>query len=273
VVYLYAYTNHKENLDSLRRIKALYDTFKEEGLETEILLNEYRAQLLAREWGLPLATTIETIKDIDAVATVDDIVIIDSPEKLEGKVLEYGRYFKKVIYINASCKENILKEAINIKLGKDGYIFTQIENKNLEEKTIFIYGDSDYNKTILKNLDLFKDKNLDLYWGNYFFVKYEDTFAEVFNKIIESEDYYKILKEYKYIITSSLQVAIEAKGNGLNVVFLELLPLQNCDKEILKNLNIPLKKSFINISDITNNSFTILQPINKKIVNITKDNM
>jgi len=123
VLYLYAYTNHKENLDSLRRVKALYDTFKAEGVETEILVNDYRAQLLARDWGLPLATTIETIKDIDAVATVDDIVIIDSPEALEGKVLEYGRYFKKLIYINPTCEKRVIEEAENIQLGVDGYIY------------------------------------------------------------------------------------------------------------------------------------------------------
>ncbi len=100
MVYLYAHTNMKKNLDSLRRIKALYDYLSENGIECEILVNDYRAQLLGREWGLPLATTIETIKDIDAVAGREDSIIIDCDEELEGKVLNYPAYFEKVIYIN-----------------------------------------------------------------------------------------------------------------------------------------------------------------------------
>ena len=272
MIYLYAYTNHKENLDSLRRVKALYDAFKKEQIETEILVNEYRAQLLARDWGLPLATTIETIKDVDAVATIDDIVIIDSPEDIDGRVLGYGEYFKKVIYINSTCKEQTIKEAINIKLGDDGYIYSEIKDKNLEDKTILIYGDSDYEKIILKNLDLFKDKNLDLYWGNYFFVKYEDTLAKVFNKIIEPEEYYEVLKEYKNIITSSVQVAIEAKANGLNIGFLELIPLDECKKEQLLKLNIEIKNN-INFNYETSKDNLIINNLDEEIVKITKNYM
>ena len=108
MVYLYAYTNHKDNLDALRRAKVLFNAFKAEDIECELLINDYRAQLVAREWELPLATTIETIKDIDAVASVEDIVIIDSPEELEGKVLEYPEYFKKVIYIKDICNKSTL---------------------------------------------------------------------------------------------------------------------------------------------------------------------
>ncbi len=83
MIYLYAHTNMKKNLDSLRRTKALYHFLTKNGLECEILVNDYRAQLLGRDWGLPLATTVETIKDIDAVAKRGDRVIIDSDEELE----------------------------------------------------------------------------------------------------------------------------------------------------------------------------------------------
>jgi len=102
LIYLYAYTNFKDGLDSLRRVAALYWELQKESIDCELLVNDYRAQLLARSWGLPLATTIETIKDIDAVATPEDIVVIDSPESIEGKVLGYGEYFKKVIYLKST---------------------------------------------------------------------------------------------------------------------------------------------------------------------------
>jgi len=270
VLYLYAYTNHKENLDSLRRIKVLYDALSTSSIEAEILLNEYRAQLLARDWGLPLATTIETIKDIDAVATINDIVLIDSPEALEGKVLAYGEYFKKLLYINPTCEYRDIKDAKNINLWKDGVIYPTIQEKNLEEKSIFIYGDSDYDKIILKNLDIFKDKDIDLYWGNYFFVKYEEQLEKVFNEIIEAEEYYEIFKKYKNIITSSVQIAIEAKANGLESTYLELSPLDECKRELLMQSDITITQRNINNINTSKKVKNIFNNISSEMVKIIK---
>jgi len=54
MIYLYAYTNFKKGLDNLRRILAIYDYLTKKGLNCEILVNEYRAQLIAKEWGIRL---------------------------------------------------------------------------------------------------------------------------------------------------------------------------------------------------------------------------
>ena len=260
MIYLYAYTNHKENLDSLRRVLALYDELKND-FDCELLVNEFRAQLLAKEWGYPLATTIETIKDIDAVASVEDTIIIDSPEKLEGKVLEYPQNFKEVIYLDTTNQS--LDGAKNFRVFEDGYIYPILEQAKKEEKTIFIYGDSDYEKTILKNLDFFKNKEIDLYWGIYFFVKYEDALAEVFRDIIEPEEYYEVLKNYQKIITSSVQIAIESLANKAEVAFLPLNPTE--DRSPLEQLSIPIIKnnSSIFFNKIDNNNLINLSIIIK----------
>ena len=242
MIYLYAHTNHKSGLDSLRRVAAIYWQLEKESIACELLINDYRAQLTARSWGLPLATTIETIKDIDAVATPADTIVIDSTETLEGKVLAYPEKFKQVIYLNSLNNEHPFLGAENISLFQNSqYLFTQV-TRAVSRKAIFIYGDSDYEKSILKNLEIFKDKELDLYWGTYFFVKYEDEMAKIFNNIVESEEYYNILQEYEYIISSSLQVAIESSLNGSKVLFLELESIDNFSKNALENLNIPIVK-------------------------------
>ncbi len=272
MLYLYAYTNHKSDLESLRRVAALYKDLNERGIECEILLNDYRAQLLLRDWGLPLATTIETIKDIDAVASIDDIVLIDSPEKIEGRVLDYPNKFKKVIYINSSCQEVEFDGAdiINIVLDKK-IIASNLDVDKKSKDSIFIFGDSDYDKIILKNLDLFKNKNLDLYWGIYFFVKYEDSLKEVFNDIIEPEEYYDILKEYKNIVTSSFQIALESAINGANVQFLKLKDISSCQEELLKSLDI--KISNIIIDDLSVLLNKKIKNSNNEIINIIYDYM
>ena len=270
MIYLYAYTNHKKNLDNLRRIVALYKTLQEQNINSEILINDYRAQLLLKDWGLPLATTIETIKDIDAVASNEDIIIIDSPEEIEGKVINYPKKFKAVIYLNSSCKEVEFQGATIFNIFLDNnLIFTKEKEQKRDKEAIFIYGDSDYDKTILKNSEIFKNKNLDLYWGVYFFVKYEDKLAKIFNNIIESEEYYDILIKYQKIITSSMQIAIEARANGAFVEFLELKKIDNCYKEILNKYNIKITKIINNTDNLALDNIKI-NNTNNKIINIIK---
>jgi len=243
MIYLYAYTNFKDGLDSLRRVKVIYDFLTENGKECELLLNEYRAQLTARDWGLPLATTIETIKDIDAVATPEDIVIIDSPEAIEGKVLSYPDRFKKVIYLNSQCENVNFGNSVVLEVfNKSNLLAPKLKKCVKNGKSIFIYGDSDYEKTILKNSDLFKDKNLDLYFGTYFFVKYEDKLTSIFNQLIDAQEYYNILEEYENIITTSPQIAIECALNGIKICFLELRELEECQKDLLQNLKVNISK-------------------------------
>lgn len=270
MIYLYAYTNHKENLDSLRRVVALYKSLKEQNLECEILINEYRAQLLLKDWGLPLATTIETIKDIDAVAKPEDIIVIDSQEALEGKVLNYPQKFKAVIYLNSLCKEVKFDGATIFNIFLDNNLIFFKEKEQVRDKNIiYIYGDSDYDKTILKNSEIFKNKELDLYWGVYFFVKYEDKLAEIFKNIIESEEYYDILIQYQKIITSSIQTAIEARANGAFVEYLELNSLNDCQREILNKNDIKIVKTINN----TNHSILSIDNLNNsnnEIINIIK---
>ena len=245
MIYLYAHTNFKKNLDSLKRVKVIYEFLTKNGKECEILVNDYRAQLMGSEWGLPLATTIETIKDIDAIAKMDDIVIIDSTEDIEGRVLTYPEKFKKVIYLNSTCKEVEFEGATIFNLFRDENIIGYNSQNSKNNKSIFIYGDSDYEKVVLNNLDKFKGLDLDLYWGVYFFVKYEDELKEVFNEIIESEDYYNIISSYSNIVTSSIQTAIDARLNGANVTFWNIKDLDSCKIDFLQNNGIEIVKDSI----------------------------
>jgi len=276
MIYLYAYTNHKEDLDSLRRVKAIYDSLQKEGIEAEILVNEYRAQLLAREWGLPLATTIETIKDIDAVADIDDIIVIDSPEALEGKVLNYPEHFKGVIYINSSCADVDFNGARVVELFKNEQILcSEIESHSKEDRAIFIYGDSDFDKNVVNNLELFDGLDIDLYWGVYFFVKYEDKLKKSFKNVIESEDYYEMWQDYNIFVTSNAQIALEAAFNKKSVYFLNLKNTDECLISIMHQNGINIINNFDNItlSTISEKSNIKLINTNSLIVNIIKDYM
>jgi len=278
MIYLYAHTNHKEDLDSLRRVKVIYDALKKEGIEAEILVNEYRAQLLGKEWGLPPATTIETIKDIDAVAKIDDIVLIDSKEELEGKVLNYPEYFKKVIYINSSCENIDYSGAKVIDLFINNQVIApKIKQNDDKQKAIFIYGDSDFEKRVLENLDKFSnlDIDIDFYWGIYFFVKYEDIIKKSFNYIVESEDYYEILQNYNIIVTSNAQVAIDALINRKSVYFLNLKETKECLIKLIQQNGAKVinNSDSINLATISLKDEVKLTDISSLITTIINDYM
>jgi len=223
-----------------------------------------------------LATTIETVKDIDAVADIDDIILIDSPEKLEGKVLNYPDHFKKVIYINSLLENIEFNGAEVIDLCKDGSIIaTEIKASSGNNRGVYIFGDSDYNTILVKNANLFKDLKLDLYWGVYFFVKYEDELKKEFNELIESEDYYDLLENYDFFITSNIQVALEAKINDKKVFFLDLKSENSSKIEFIRENGIIVldKLEEINKSNMSEKLNINLKNINNLIVSIIKSYM
>jgi hypothetical protein len=104
-------------------------------------------------------------------------------------------------------------------LVDDTYFDDKIEKK---ERTLFFFGDADYNKTILNNEDFFKAFDMELLLGNYFFVKYEDDLAKLFSTLYEPEEYEDLIKSSSTVVTASSQTALEAKVVGAHVIFIQL---------------------------------------------------
>ncbi|HHD79625.1 MAG TPA: hypothetical protein ENK98_08370 [Epsilonproteobacteria bacterium] len=92
-----------------------------------------------------------------------------------------------------------------------------------------------------------------------------------FGEMVETEDYYEALSEYEYIVTSSLQIAIEAAGNGVKTLFLDLLETSNSTKEILHKFDIPIKNTTqaLELSTIAENEK--IKNSSEKIINIIKN--
>ncbi len=87
--YYYAHTGHKGNLDALRRGVAYAKKETNNANQTKILVNDFRAGLVARELGFDDVTTIETIYDIDLVLELGESIIIDSTEDLPLSFKKY----------------------------------------------------------------------------------------------------------------------------------------------------------------------------------------
>lgn len=230
MLYYYAHSGHKIGLDRVRRGTAFLKKLREDGFEGQLLVNDFRAGLAAKDWGGKEYVTIETIQDIDAIAMSEDSIIIDSDEDDHGRLVKYCAEFKNVwrfehdpsdssvhgeTLFRVDCKDDICEDAKIV----DAMYFEPMEK---EERTLFFLNDADYDKTILKNEAFFKACDMELILGNYFFVKYEDDLAKLFSTLHEPEEYVDLIKSSACVVTASGQTALEAKASGAKVIFLNI---------------------------------------------------
>ena len=230
MLFYYANSGHKIGLERVRRGAALLKRLANQGIETQLLVNDFRAGLVAKELGVKEYVTVETVQDIDAIAQFGDSIMIDSPEDDRGRLVKYCEDFKHVwrfevgsddlsvhgeTLFKAECKDESCESSVIV----DEDYFEETEKK---ERTLFFLSDADYDKTILSNEAFFKTLNMELLLGNYFFVKYEDDLAKLFSTLHEPEEYVDLITGSSRIVTSSAQTALEAKASGAKVIYIHL---------------------------------------------------
>jgi hypothetical protein len=257
MLFYYANSGHKIGLERVRRGAALLKRLASNGVETQLLVNDFRAGLAAKELGVKEYVTVETVQDIDAIAQFGDSIIIDSPEDDHGRLVKYCEDFKNVwrfahdssdssvhgeILLKAGCKEESCEDAVII---DDDYF----EETAKEERTLFFLSDADYDKTILSNEDFFKSLDMELllgnyFLGNYFFVKYEDDLAKLFSTLHEPEEYVDLITSSSRIVTSSSQTALEAKASGAKVIYIHLSDDALYPLELLSSYGIDIVNGF-----------------------------
>jgi len=260
MLYYYAYSGHKIGLDRVKKAAALLKGFEAKGVETRLLVNDFRAGLAARDFGIPYSVTIESVQDIDAIAQIGDVVIIDSPEDDRGRLEKYCSEYKAVfrfaqnsddsshfgeILLRDDCED---EGCISSVVVDDSY-FEAAGKAKKEERTLFFLSDADYDKVILNHRDFFIGKKMELLLGHYFFIKYEDELAKLFTTLYEPEEYTELISSSSHIVTASVQTALEAKASGAEVIFIALL---EPSKEQIGLLN---KYGIVVIKDL--DSFTL----------------
>lgn len=252
MLYYYAHSGHKIGLDRVRRGTAFLKKLKENGLECQLLVNDFRAGLAAKDWGGKEYVTIETIQDIDAIAMHEDSIIIDSDEDDHGRLVKYCAEFRNVwrfehdssdnpvhgeTLFRVDCKDDI---CVDSKIIDDMYF----EETKKEDRILFFLNDADYDKIILKNEAFFKEFDMELLLGNYFFVKYEDDLAKLFSTLHEPEEYVDLIKNSSCVVTASGQTALEAKASGAKVIFLNIANNAIYPVEILHDYGIAIVDGF-----------------------------
>lgn len=220
MLYYYANTGHKIGLERLRRGAALLARLADEGVETQFLVNDFRAGLAAKELGVKDYVTVEGVQDIDAIAEHGDSIIIDSIEDDHGRLVKYCEDFDPVWRFAHDENDKAIHD--EIVLSVDTVLVDDIyfEETDKEERILFFLGDADYDKVVLSNELFFKSFDMELLLGNYFFVKYEDDLAKLFSTLHEPEEYTDLIISSTSVVTASAQTALEAKASGAKVIFI-----------------------------------------------------
>jgi len=278
-VYYYAFTGHKYGLDRMKRSAVILNKLRANGTDTMLLLNDFRAGLVARDLGVPESITIEGIQDIDAVAEVGDVVIIDSPEDDHGRLVKYCSDFKAVFRFAESDEDQSIHGEIMMRLDCDdenclsSVIVDDIyfEKHEKVERRLFFLNDSDADKLIINNADFFKNSNMELLLGNYFYVKYENDLEKIFTTLHEPEEYTDLICSSNHVITASVQTALEAKASGARVTFLELNKLTVKEQELFKLLDVIIIIGFNKESLEKNDKEKELNKIFKECVKIGRN--
>ena len=252
MLFYYTNTGHKIGLERLRRGAALLKRLSSQGIETQLLVNDFRAGLVAKDLGVKEYVTVETVQDIDAIAQFGDSIIIDSPEDDHGRLVKYCEEFQNVWRFEVGSDdvsvhgETLFKVECKDESCVDALIIddTYFEETVKEERTLFFLSDDDYDKAILNNEAFFKELDMELLLGNYFFVKYEDDLAKLFSTLHEPEEYVDLIKSSSHIVTASAQTALEAKASGARVIYLQLSNNDLYPVELLKTYGIEVVNGF-----------------------------
>jgi len=241
-LYYYAFSGHKWGLDRVKRGVALIKALRDEDIEVQLLVNDFRAGLVAKELGVNGSVTIETIMDVDVMAEDGDIVFIDTPEEERGRVEQYSNRYKELFHIvdNDNMKsrfgEHIISPNGDLTSAIIDNIYFNILEK--EDRVVFFLNDSDYEKTIISKKDFFEDTDMELILGNYFFVKYEDDLAKIFKTLHEPEDYSDLIRSSKRVVTASIQTALEARASEAKVLYILNGNEENSIIKMLSRFNI-----------------------------------
>ena len=247
-VYLYAKSGHTVGLEATKRCAAIANALKE--FDPILCTSDFRAGAFAKDLlGIRRYVNIDVIRNLHNIMEKRDILIYDTPEINDNMKKDMTDFCTLVYGIDDEIKGIIV----------DSSIYNKMDNTNLNklDKTIF-FGDDDYNNIFLEMAKQSEKQEINMLMGHYFFLGNEKVFSNYFSNVIDEEEYVQTIKNSKYLLTASLQSALESLACGNFPVLFKRFD-KNYDEELITNLNIPvikgdnLKQLFENFSVIINN--------------------
>ena len=255
-LYFYAKSGHTVGLEETKRCAAIANKLKE--FNPILCTSDFRAGAFAKDnFGIKKYVNIDVVRNLHNIMQRGDILIYDTHE-VTSEMKEDMKDFCSLLYgINDELSGIIV----------DTTFYYPQENPTLD-KTLF-FGDDDYNNQLIEMTKESEKFDITLLMGHYFFLGNEKLFENNFSKVIDEEEYVHTIKNSKYLLTASLQTALESLACGNYPVLFKRFD-KNYNEELIKNLNLPIIESD-NLKDLINEFNKIIKnyPIitNFKITN------
>jgi len=263
-VYLYAKSGHTVGLEATKRCAAIAKSLKE--FDPILCTSDFRAGAFAKDLlDVRRYVNIDVVRNLHNIMQKRDILIYDTPEANEDMKKDMKEFCTLAYEIGEEIEGIIV----------DTTIYSKQDNPSLE-KTIF-FGDDDYNNILLEMAKESEKLNLNLLMGHYFFLGNEKIFQNHFSNVIDEEEYVQTIQNSKYLLTASLQTALESLACGnYPVLFKREDKIYN--NELISKLNLPvietknLKQLILDFESIISNypiitNFTIT-PLENIVIEI-----
>ena len=256
-VYLYAKSGHTIGLEATKRCAAIANFLKE--FDPILCTSDFRAGAFAKDLlGVRRYVNIDVVRNLHNIMQKRDILIYDTPEANDDMKKDMKEFCTLLYGIDNEIERIVV----------DTSIYTKQENPKLE-KTIF-FGDDDYYNLFLKLLEDSGKSDINLLMGHYFFLGNEKIFNNHFSNVIDEEEYVETIKDSKYLLTASLQTALESLACGNKPVLFKRED-KIYDENLIHELNLPVieadsLKDLLEKFDASINEYPIISNFN--IINL-----
>ncbi|MEA3288698.1 MAG: hypothetical protein U9Q04_00840, partial [Campylobacterota bacterium] len=226
-LYLYAKSGHSFGLENVRRASALCNMLKE--CDPILCTADYRAATFAKsELGVAKGVGVDVIGNMPNVMEKGDMLIYDdSGEASDTMQHHMGEFCTHLFKVGVDIPYDIVDETY----------FDHIEKTR--EKAIF-FADDDYANWFFDLVQTGKKQDIPLIWGHYLFFKNESTFGKFFDEVIEEEEYVETIKSTKYLLTASVNAALESIASGNKPVFFKRGDKEPQNFDLIAKYNIPV---------------------------------
>ena len=223
-VYLYAKSGHAIGLEAAKRCAAIANELKE--FDPILCTSDFRAGAFAKDLlGIKKYVNIDVVRNLYHIMEKRDILIFDTDETNEF-MKDDMKQFCTLLYSVNDISNIVVDESI----------YTKVENPSIE-KTLF-FGDDDYNNLFLDLATQSSKNDIELLMGHYFFLGNEKVFKNHFTNVIDEEEYVETIQNSKYLLTASLQTALESIASGNKPVLFKRED-KSYNEELISSINLP----------------------------------
>lgn len=224
-LYLYAKSSHRDGLENVRRCSALARMLEE--FEPTLCTGDYRAASIAKDTlGVGRTMGIDAVGNLPYTMERLDMLIYDNDEVTPEMHKQMDAFCSRLYKVGKEIPFDIVDEEF----------FAPISCT--QEKGVF-FGDDDYSKWFLHFCEGSALHDVALLNGNYFFFDSASELAKSFQQIKEEEEYILFIKSTKYLLTASVQAALESLAAGNAPVYFKRGDKELEAEHLIQKYNIP----------------------------------